>query len=483
MSDRALLGQSAQYFVVKIAAAGIGVLGYAAFTRLLSTAEYGRYALVITGMGMANLVFFNWLKLGLLRFFPAQRNEPARLLSTVAGLFALMMLVTALLVVAANLFPLPGGLAALLWIGLLLLWAQASQNNNLEIARAELNPRKYGMLTVARAAVGVATGSVLAWAGYGAPGALLGLAIGYLTPSAYLAGRVWRVVRRRLIDRRLAGEMLSYGVPLSITASLAFILAGSDRFMIQALLGEEFVGLYASGYDLGNQSLAVIAMTVGLAGTPLAIHALEKHGWEEARRQYRRNGATLLALTVPAAAGLIVVGPGLIRLLVGEDFRAGASLVFPWIVVGVLFQGIKSYYLDSAFYLHKRTLTQMWIILPAALLNIGLNFFLLPRFGIEAAAWTTAGSYLLALLLTLVYVGAWLKMPIPWAEGLRTLAAAAAMAAGLLAIGSVGGDALWLQVPLGAALYAVAGWLFGVGEIRSLAGAAGSRFGGRGRSR
>lgn len=467
MSDRALWGQSAQYFVVKIAAAGISLLGFALFTRLLTTAEYGRYSLVITGMGLVNLVVFNWIRLGLLRFFPAQREDPVRLLSTAAGFFVLMMAATAALTAAEPLLPLPAGLTGYLWVGLLLLWAQAGLNNNLEIARAELDPRKYGVLTVVRALVGVACGGALAWAGFGAHGVLLGLAVGYLAPSAYLAGRLWRGIRPRWVDRSLAREMLHYGLPLSVTASLAFILQGSDRFMIQALLSDGLVGQYASGHDLGHHSLSVIAMTVGLAGTPLAINALEKRGWDEAKAQYRRNGAALLALSVPAAAGLLMVGPQLIDLLLGEEFRAGARLVFPWIVAGVLCQGIKFYFLDSAFYLHKNTRVQMWIVLPAALLNIALNWSLLPVHGIQAAAWSTALSYLFAMLLTAAYARGRLGMPLPLSEGARVVLAAAVMAAGLWLAGRAGLATLWVQVPLGVALYAAAGWLLGVAEIRS----------------
>ncbi len=468
MTDRALWGQSAQYFVVKIAAAGVSLLGFALFTHLLTAAEYGRYSLVITGIGLVNLVVFNWIRLGLLRFFPAQRENPTRLLSTVAGFFVLMMGATLLLVATEPLLPLPAGLSGYLWVGLLLLWAQAGLNNDLEIARADLEPRKYGILTLTRAIVGVVCGYALAWVGFGAHGVLLGLAIGYLTPSAYLATRIWRSIRPSLVDRSLAREMLQYGLPLSITASLAFILQGSDRFMIKILLSDGLVGQYASGHDLGHHSLSVIAMTVGLAGTPLAINALERSGWSEARAQYRRNGAALLALAVPTAIGLIMTGPQLIELLLGEEFRAGARLVFPWIVAGVLCQSIKFYFLDSAFYLHKNTRAQIWIVLPAASMNIVLNWALLPRFGIQSAAWTTAASYLLAMMLTVAYVRGRLSMPLPLAEGGRVFTAAGAMAAGLWGAAQSGLDALWIQVTLGVVLYALVGWLVGVAEIRSL---------------
>jgi O-antigen/teichoic acid export membrane protein len=475
MSRNELWGQSGQYLVVKILASGINLIGFALYTRLLTTEQYGHYSLVITGSMLAGLVFFNWLKLGLLRFFPAHRDAPVGLLSTVAGLFVMLAVLAGLLITAATAIWPRIPLHEYFLVGFLLLLAQSWLNNNLEISRAELNPRKFGLLTIVQAATGVATAVCLAVAGFGAGGVLIGLTAGFLVPSLYLSGKIWGRVRFREFDPSLLREMLAYGIPLSITASLAFVLAGADRFMIKALIGDGPVGLYSSAYDLGHHSLAVICMTVGLAGTPLAINALERGGWEEAKRQYLHNGTLFLALAIPAAGGLVMTGPLLIRLLLGEEFRFGATTIFPWVVLGVLFQSAKFYYLDSAFYLHKNTRIQVWIVLPAAILNIVLNFFLLPRVGIVGAAWATAASYFFALAVSLVYVQLRLRMPVPWRQGLRILLAGAVMMVGLWLAGTLGVRFLAIQIPLGVVLYLGAAWVLHVADIRAAMVAAGRR--------
>lgn len=479
MSRNQLWGQSAQYLMIKGAAAAIGLLGFVVFTRLLSTDQYGQYSLVITAVGLVNLIAFNWIKLGVLRFYPAHRDEPDELLSTVAGLFLQCFLGVALLT----------AVVALLWSGMplrryllvagFLLAGQAWLQVNLEIARSELDPRRYGWLTMSRATIGVVVAAGLAFAGQGPGAVVLGLAVGHIAPSLYLMRPIWSGVRPRSFRKSLLREILAYGIPLSITASLAFILAGSDRFMIAALLGDAEAGLYSAAYDLGHHVLSTICMTVGLAGTPLVINALERGGWDRAREQYVRNGSLLLALAVPASLGLIVIAPELIGLVLGSAFHAGASTVFPWVVLGVCFQCLKFYYLDSAFFLHKATRIQVWIVLPAAVLNIALNALFLPRVGIVAAAWSTAASYLLALVMTLFYVQRRLRMPVPWNQALRVAAAGAVMVAALVGLRRIGYSHLAVQLPVGAAVYVTATWFLGVEDVRAAIATIAERFGGR----
>ncbi len=131
-------------------------------------------------------------------------------------------------------------------------------------------------------------------------------------------------------------------------------------------------------------------------------------------------------------------------------------------------QSTKFYYLDSAFYLHKRTVKQMLTIVPAAVLNILLNLWLLPEHGYIAAAWSTFASYAVALLITLVYVGGVLRMPLPWGNLVRVVLAAGAMGAAVVYAERIWSPCLVVQIGIGALVYGVAGWFLGVPLIRAI---------------
>ena len=56
-----------------------GVLNFSAlalYTRLLTTEEFGRYALVLAAIGLVDVMVFQWLRLVLARFLPAHRDSP-----------------------------------------------------------------------------------------------------------------------------------------------------------------------------------------------------------------------------------------------------------------------------------------------------------------------------------------------------------------------------------------------------------------------
>jgi len=468
MGGNGLFRHSAQYLVARGLSGLINLGAFALFTRLLSPEEYGRYALVIAGVGLVHLIVFSWLKLGLLRFLPGCGDAPAPLLSTVAGCYFVLIGGTAVLATLAAGFWSALPLKDLLAVGLGLVWAQTLMNFHQEMARARLRPDRYGHLMLFKALLGLVCGGLLAWLGWGAQGVLLGYVLSNLVPSFTIGMGDWQGARPWRVDSERLKELLAYGLPLSVTAALAYILAAMDRFMIKGLLDDEAVGLYASGYDLSNHSLAVVCLTVGLAATPLAINALEKSGWDGAKRQFLANGELFLAVVLPACAGLLLVGEQLVDLVVGAEFRAAARLIFPWILLGSAFQGIKFYYLDSAFYLHKKTALQAVIVLPAAVCNVVLNFMWLPQHGYMAAAWSTMTSYALALVLTLFYVLHFLKMPFPVVQMLRTLLATGLMAVAVWSLGHWFQTSLYVEIPVGVLCFGVGAWWFKVRAVRDL---------------
>jgi O-antigen/teichoic acid export membrane protein len=69
---------------------------------------------------------------------------------------------------------------------------------------------------------------------------------------------------------------------------------------------------------------------------------------------------------------------------------------------------------------------------PPALLNVAANILLLPRFGMMAAAWTTVGSYMLAIVLSVALGRRHVRTPFPPRAAGRTLVACLPLALALL---------------------------------------------------
>lgn len=462
-----LLRHSVLYFIARGLPGAINFLAIAVYTRLLAAEEYGRYALVVAGVGFFNVFFFHWLRLSLLRFLPAYLENPRPLLSTVLAGFIVLALLTGVAgLLLAWLWPDP------IWRGLIflavpLLWVQAWFELNLELARSRLQPVRYGLMSGVKAVSALTIGVLAVLWGLGAYGPLLGLLAGMLLAVFLWGWLEWRGAFSHS-SRSLLGELLRYGLPLTATSALGFVVSMSDRFLIAWFLGEGPAGMYAAAYDLGYQTLTLLMTVVNLAAYPLAVRALEQRGLEAARQQLRQNATLLLSVAFPAAVGLSLLAPNVTGVLLGEGFREEAARLLRWVALAILLSGVRVFHFDLAFQLGRHTLGQVWVVGAAALLNFVLNLLWIPIFGLLGAAYATFAAYLLALLLSIALGRRVFPVPIPYQDGLKITLASVLM--GLLLWPSLkyqGLYALVAQVMVGSLAYVVLVGLFNVGGYRT----------------
>jgi len=407
-----LLKHSVYYLMANGLPGIVNFLAIAIYTRMLSPEEYGRYILVIAGVSLFDVVLFQWLRLSMNRFLPAHLDDPKPLLSTIlAGFAAVALLTGGLGILVALLWPDPT-LRAIILIAVPLLWALAWFEVNLSLSAIKLMPVRYLFIKGTKTAGSLFLGVLMILWGLGAYGPLLGLLVGMLL-ATFLWSRVEWMDLDLKIDRIILREALSYGLPLTATFALAFVVSSSDRFLIAWFLDEAHAGLYAAVYDLGQQSLTLLMSTVNLAAYPLAVRALEQRGEEAARQQLMRNATLLFAIAIPSATGLAVLAPNISAVLLGASFREDAALILPWVALAILLSGVRAFHFDLAFQLGRRTMGQVWVMGAAAALNIGLNFWWIPAFGLMGAAYATAASYMMAILLSISLGRGIFKVPLP----------------------------------------------------------------------
>jgi O-antigen/teichoic acid export membrane protein len=393
-----LLRHSVSYIVVR----GLpGVINFAAlgiYTRLLAPDEFGRYALVLAAIGLAEVAFFQWLRLVVARFLPASRHIPSRFLSEIFTLFLLLALsVSGISLLLAIIWADPVW-QRVLALAVPLLLAQALFQFTLTAAAAQLDPGRYGRLLMSKSFLALLIGGWLAWLGLGALAPLAGLLAGHLLALLIFGLATWKGIKPHFPKAETLRSHLTYGVPLAATFALGWVVSSSDRLIIGWLMDEAAVGAYAVGYDLAQLSLGLLLAIVNTAAFPLAIDAMERKGAAAARVQVAENGELIMIISLAGAAGLIVMSHHVVLLLIGEEFRAGALAVLPLIAFGAAISGIKSFHLDIAFHLAARS---HWLVITgciAACINVILNLILIPYFGIVGAAWATIAAFSTAAL-------------------------------------------------------------------------------------
>ncbi len=452
-SGNALARHSVVYLLARGLPGVINLLAMAIYTRLLAPDDYGKYAIVIAGVGLAGTIIFQWLRLSLMRFYPVYKDRQESFLSTIASTYLALASICCVVGAAALVSQSDPVTRKLVALGTILLCIQSFYELNLSLAVIRLVPRKYGLLSLSKTMVAVGLGGLLAYRGYGAPGLIYGLIAGMLISIAIQAGS-WRHLRFKFVDGKIFRELLFYGWPLSATVVLGFVVNSSDRFLLGWFLGTDYTGQYAAGYDIANQSLGVLMMIVQLAAYPLAVRALEQSGVVAARHQLSRNIILLLAVALPCAAALAVLAPNIAGLFLGASFRDAALALMPLIALGTLLAGIRSYYLDLSFQLGRRTIGQLWITFTAAIVNIILNVLWIPSLGMMGAAYATVLAYAVGLVLSWVLGRRVFTLPFPIRAALKILLATCGMACSLWYLRDYhGAGALAAQVMVGGVVY------------------------------
>jgi O-antigen/teichoic acid export membrane protein len=387
-----LIRHSALYLLGRIVPGVASLLAVALYTRLLTADQYGHYALILATVGVINAVCFQWLSLSLGRFLPAHDRQPEELLYTALIGFAILVSITGVLGTAVVWLWPDTGLRCLIILSVVVAWSQAWFDLNLKIINVRLAPIRYGFLTSVKALLALGFGAALVYLGFGAVGILLGLMIGLLIPTI-LVRKHWYCLSARHHNIRLLRDLLHYGAPLTLTFMLILVVDISDRFILAWLLNAKAVGAYAAAYDLTQQSLGMLMGVVYLAAFPLALRALEETGVEAAQEQLKENGLILLGVAIPATVGIIILAENIAFTILGAEFREEATNLIPVIALAIFVWGIKSYYLDYAFQLTRRTTTQIWPVAWAGLINICLNFFWIPTHGLFGAALATLVAF------------------------------------------------------------------------------------------
>lgn len=464
-----LIRYTAYYGLARGVPGLLNFLAIAIYTRLLSPSDYGIYALVVVWVGLVNVVCFQWIRLSLLRFFPANLNDPRRLLSTLLLAYTSVASLTGVAGVAVWFAVADESLRTLVLIAVPLVWVQAGFELSLELMRSQLNPLRYGMMAGVRAVIALGLGVLLITWGFGAFGPLLAMLVGMLAAVVALGASLWRGARPSLALLPDLKPLLSYGLPLTATFALGFVVSSSDRLLLAALVNNEAVGIYTAGYDLVSHVINLLLVTVNLAGYPLVVRALEQRGREAAREQLDRNGGLLLLIGIPVTLGFIVLAPQIVALMLGEAFRAGATQLVPWVALAVFMSCIRAFHFDLAFQLSEKTLYQVWINGGAALVNVALNLLLIPAFGLMGAAYATVVAYGVALALSMLLGRPLFAISLVTRDNLKVLLCGAIMVACLWPLREASGTwALVEQVLLGAAVYSVSAFSMNIANVREL---------------
>src|SRR5690242_17899397 len=386
------------------------------YTSYVSAGDYGRIELLMSVMAVVVVVIRGGANFGFIRFYFLDKEPDyrRRLIRTVfwaqmgystLGL-ALCVLFASELANGLGIAYRPGadlqGSGTNLVIATaVLLWVNVNYAQMTNLFRAEQRPVAFSIATVANIAITVPLTVILVVVYRHGP---LGIIVGNLSGTliVYVALLAYR--REQLgiqFDRRLLHSLNRFGIPLMAAALAMWVTNFGDRFMLSKLLHGQYrlteLGQYSLAYKIS--SAMVLLFTAFQVAWPAFAYSIEDE--EEAKRAYSYVLTYLMLIAAWAAVALSLFAPWLAHWLGRQPDYWPASRAIPELAFSsVFFAGFIVVTVGAG---RTRRTGFNWIAaLSGAVVNFGLNFWLIPAYGMLGAAYATLIAYIVLMAIRTV---------------------------------------------------------------------------------
>jgi O-antigen/teichoic acid export membrane protein len=243
-------------------------------------------------------------------------------------------------------------------------------------------------------------GGAALWSGYG----LVGLAASFIGSRLVMLGAMQMLLRRVVtnvrpaFDRQMWRDIQSAALPLGFFMIALNTYTYIDTVILGLMRSDTEIGWYAASYSV-YEGLTYAPSILAAVLTP-RLSYLFGHDRKAHRALLTRALAASLALGVVLGGGAVLAATPIITTLFGSRYAAAARPL--QILAGGALFVFATWILHAAAIstnLDRRLLVTTAIGLGA---NVALNIVLIPRYGINGAAWATVLAEALTVVLLLV---------------------------------------------------------------------------------
>ena len=397
------------------------------YTHYLPPRAYGQVEIVTAATAVLAIVLQLGIANAFFRFY-FDTKEPSERRTVVRTSFWFVMSTSTLGLILGLVFAGPIGH----WIGLghdptlvragaVGLWAQTNYQQLTNLFRAEERSTAYAIASVANVLITVTAMVVfVAVFHWGAVGLVVGNFTGTL--AVYIALVAYRSEQLGLeFDRSLYRKMEHFGLPLVPSALALWAINFVDREFLVWFKNDAEVGVYSAAIKIA--SVITFVMIAFRTAWPAFAYSIEDEG--EAKRTYSFVLTYLMAFACWVALALGALAPWWTRLLTTPKYMRASEGIAVLAFAGAVYAGYTVLAIGSG----RARRTQLnWAVTGfGAAVNIGLNFWLIPAYGMVGAAISTAAAYVALFVGMTVYAQHVYPVPYQW----RRITTVVATAVGL----------------------------------------------------
>lgn len=228
-------------------------------------------------------------------------------------------------------------------------------------------------------------------------------------------------LRPRWVDRKLFILLCTFGIPMFGMEISSVLLSVGDRYVINLLLNATDLGLYSSAYALAEYSRNIVSMGLAFSAIPIYLRLNAEEGVDSATRFIEKAIRNYCWIMVPICFGMAAVASPLIITLAGEKYADG-HIIIPWIVAALGLQGAFSLS-GAGLYLARESKKLFLIVFVTAVINIAINFILIPILGIKGAAISSLICMAILFITSYVWSRKHIQMRLPVLSFVKSLLA------------------------------------------------------------
>jgi len=193
-------------------------------------------------------------------------------------------------------------------------------------------------------------------------------------------------------------KMLKISLPLMFAQSVQFIMAWTDKLMLGNMLGPESVAIYGVAFRF-SMGVSITLMAINSIASPKFAEKFSNNDISGMAKVAMQSAKLIFWTTIPLAS-ILLIFPKFFMGIYGSDFLIGVE-VLRWLIVGRIVNALSGS-VGSLMQMTGQQNNYMKILIVGSIINVTLNYVLIPIYGIKGAAFASVFS-LSFWNLTMVY--------------------------------------------------------------------------------
>ena len=391
-NDSSAVKAAFYYILCQVLVKGMTFITTPIFSRILSKSEYGDVNNFISWEGLIFPIVTLNLRASINKSKYDYSDDNNNFLSSILIVALLLIAVSAVIVeinssVFINFFSMPMKYVRMLFVYLAFMTAFDFQQIQYNIYRKY---KLYVVYSLGSVFLNLFLSVVLVLT---LPDKLMGRLIGIVVPCVLIGVVIYVNAFRRGPHPKVKymKNALTMTIPLLMSALSSTILSTSDRVMIKRLSGSEDTAMYSIAYSIAGLA-AVVFTALNQAWGPWMFDHMKSEDFSAIKKRAKQFSGIYALLIL----GLMLVAPEIILIMGGKQYYE-ARFVMPPVVLAMVYQYFYAFYFDTEYFYGETYIISLGTLI-AAVINVGLNFVLIPQYGYIAAAYTTLIGYVVMLI-------------------------------------------------------------------------------------